>query len=125
MRPTMLITVALLLCAGSVQAQPLWTWTLYEDPDALALANEVPDTSQLAAVLECKPGSGSAKVSVFPKGATSQRPVLRQFPTTDAAFVEFVKTGKLSFTAEGGSGEIAMDTEHRAKLERFARLCGA
>ncbi|HYE42232.1 MAG TPA: hypothetical protein VEA15_02470 [Caulobacteraceae bacterium] len=124
MRLTILIATAIALCASTARAQPLWTWTLYEDPASLALANEVPDTEQLAAVLECKPGSGAAKVSVFPKG-DGVAPVAQEFRTMDPAFAEFVKTGKLSFKTDGGAGDIEMKAEHRPKLERFARLCGA
>ena len=103
----------------------LWTWTLYENRASLALANEIPDSSSLAAVLECVPGSGDAKVSVFPAEGRSRNPVVGQFATSDAAFVQFVRTGRLSFRNESGSGEIFMGPEHRAKLVRFSRLCGA
>jgi len=118
--------LAFALSASPALAQDIWTWTLYEDRASLALANEVPDTSKLAAVLECKPGDGMAKVSVFPQnGAGRAPPVVSEIKTGDAAFVAFVRTGKLSLKTDAGSGEIAMDPEHRAKLERFARLCGA
>ena len=120
------VLLGLMACASTAAAQDLWTWTLYEDGGALALANEVPDTSKLAAVLECKPGDGVAKVSVFPnQGADRSPPVVGEMKTADAAFVSFVRTGKLSLKTDAGSGEIAMDPAHRAKLERFARLCGA
>lgn len=124
MRARLTLALALGLFATAAAAQPLWTWTLYEDPEALALANEVPDTEQLSAVLECRPGSGLAKVSVFPKG-DGAAPVSSEFRTRDPAFVEFVKSGKLNFRSESGAGDIDMKSEHRPKLERFARLCGA
>lgn len=114
--------------AGLLAAEPAlaqsWTWTLYENRTALALANEVPDTPQLAAVLECTPGSGQARVSIYPSGE-HPRPVVSQFRTTDAAFAAFVASGKLAVKSEAGEGQIAMAPEHRSKLERFARLCGA
>jgi hypothetical protein len=103
----------------------LWTWTLYEDRASLALANEIPDSTSLAAVLECVPGSGQAKVSIFPSQGRSRTPVVSQYRTSDTAFVEFVRTGRLSFRNEAGSGEIYMGPQHRAKLARFSRLCGA
>lgn len=105
-------------------AQPGWTWTLYEDRTSLALANEVPDTDSLAAVLECVPGSGQAKVSIYPSGKRTS-PVVGQYKTTDAAFTAFVATGKLSLKTDAGEGQIAMDAPHRPKLERFSQLCGA
>jgi len=103
----------------------LWTWTLYEDRASLALANEIPDSTSLAAVLECVPGSGDAKVSVFPGEGRSKTPVVQSFRTSDEPFVTFVRTGRLSFANEGGKGEIFMGPEHRGKLLRFSRLCGA
>ena len=105
-------------------ARPGWTWTLYEDRASLALANEIPDTRNLAAVLECTPGSGQARISIFPAGGSRTTPVVARFQTTDAAFVAFVRSGKLSLKTEAGTGDIAMDAVHRAKLWRFARLCG-
>lgn len=119
-----LLATALWLCATAAQANGRWTWTLYEAPGSLALANEIPDTDSLAAVVECRPGSGLAKVSIFP-GARSDKPVTAEYRTVEPAFAAFVKSGKLSLQVEGGTGAIAMDAEHRQKLERFAMLCGA
>jgi len=119
------VLLAVALSATAASAQDLWTWTLYENPGALALANEVPDSTKLAAVLECRPGSGAAKVSIFPEGGRSRTPIVGEYRTSDADFLGFVRSGKLSLKTDGGSGEIAMDAEHRSKLERFARLCGA
>lgn len=123
MRTSLVIAAAIALCAAGAWAQPLWTWSLYEDPGSVALANEVPDTAQLSAVLECKAGSGLAKVSVFPKG-DGMNAVSAVYRTMDPAFAEFVKSGRLSFRNDAGAGEIEMKPEHRPKLERFARLCG-
>lgn len=112
------------LALGGPAAAGLWTWTLYEDRTSLALANEIPDSTSLAAVLECVPGSGDAKVSVFPGEGKSKTPVVQSFRTSDDAFIAFVRSGRLSFTNEGGKGEIFMGPEHRGKLQRFSRLCG-
>lgn len=103
----------------------LWTWTLYEDRASLALANEIPDSTSLAAVLECVPGSGAAKVSIFPSEGRSRTPVVSEFKTSDAAFVAFVRSGRLSIKSETGQGQIFMGPDHRSKLARFSRLCGA
>lgn len=119
------LSLASTLSPTLASARPGWTWTLYEDRASLALANEIPDTRNLAAVLECTPGSGRAKVSVFPPGGSRTTPVVAEYRTTDAAFVAFVRSGKLSLRTEAGTGEIAMDAVHRSKLWRFSRLCGA
>lgn len=124
MRLIVPLLAALSLASTAVLAQAGWTWTLYEGRTSLALANEIPDTDSLAAVLECTPGSGQAKVSIFPSGKRTS-PVVGQYKTTDAAFVAFVASGKLSLKTEAGSGEIAMDAPHLPKLARFSQLCGA
>ena len=119
------LSLACALFPTIASARPGWTWTLYEGRTSLALANEIPDTTNLAAVLECTPGSGEAKVSIFPPGGSRTTPVVGSYQTTDAAFVAFVRSGKLSLKTEAGTGEIAMDAVHRNKLWRFSRLCGA
>lgn len=119
------LSLASTLSPEMAVARPGWTWTLYEDRASLALANEIPDTSNLAAVLECTPGSGQARVSIFPAGGSRATPVVARYQTSDAAFVAFVRSGKLRLSTEAGTGEIAMDAVHRAKLWRFSRLCGA
>lgn len=124
MRLIVPLLAALSLASTAVSAQAGWTWTLYEGRTSLALANEIPDTDSLAAVLECTPGSGQARVSIFPSGKRTS-PVVGQYKTTDAAFVAFVASGKLSLKTEAGSGEIAMDAPHLPKLARFSQLCGA
>lgn len=124
MRLIVPLLAALSLASTAVSAQAGWTWTLYEGRTSLALANEIPDTDSLAAVLECTPGSGQARVSIFPSGKRTS-PVVGQYKTTDAVFVAFVASGKLSLKTEAGSGEIAMDAPHLPKLARFSQLCGA
>jgi hypothetical protein len=119
------LSLASMLSPTMAVARPGWTWTLYEGRASLALANEIPDTSNLAAVLECTPGSGEAKVSIFPAGGSRTTPVVARYQTTDPAFIAFVRSGKLSLRTEAGAGEIDMDAVHRAKLWRFSRLCGA
>ena len=112
------------LAAPALAAGGLWTWTLYEDRASLALANEIPDSTSLAAVLECVPGSGTARVSIFPAEG-SRPPVVGELKTTDPVFVAFVRSGRLSIKTEKGSGQIFMGPDHRSKLARFSRLCGA
>jgi hypothetical protein len=59
----------LLLAAALAMAQPAWTWALYDADGAIVLANEIPDTPQLRATLECQPGSGVAQVALYGPGA--------------------------------------------------------
>ena len=67
-----------LIMAVIALAQPVerggWTWSLYggDEGGTVVLANEIPDTPQLRATLECDPGSGAARISVFDaEGAAS------------------------------------------------------
>ncbi len=124
-RIVLIAALALSAAASPAAAGGRWTWTLYENPNSLALANEVPDSDSLAAVLECRPGSGRVKVSLFPN-RDGLKPVAAEYAATDAAFAAFVRTGKLELQNDIGAGEIAMKRrEHRDKLRRFATMCGA
>lgn len=131
----------LLILLGAVAAlQSGWTWTLYED-GPLVLANEIPDTPQLRAILECQPGSGVARLDVF--GPTSagvavitsggstasgmsvasadhQSVALR---TDHPVFGQFLVTGDLQVAVAGQRAEVAVQPTHLAKLRRFAELC--
>ena len=125
-------------------AANLWTWALYEDEGPLVLANEIPDTPQLRSTLECEPGSGVARVSIFgsPMGAgfirvtagaataTTETDGARRDKTqvtlrTDhPVFTQFVASGALSLVMADQSRAITVERSHRAKLRRFAGLCG-
>lgn len=51
----------------SLSGQPgdRWVWALYDNDNAVVLAREVTDTPQLSTVLECEPGSGVARLTVY------------------------------------------------------------
>ena len=51
----------------SLASQPgdRWVWAFYDNDGAVVLAREVPDTPQLSTVLECEPGSGVARLTVY------------------------------------------------------------
>lgn len=49
----------------AVQGGAGWVWSLYDRDGGVALAREVPDSSQLSAVFECVPGSGTARLTVY------------------------------------------------------------
>jgi hypothetical protein len=122
-----------------------WTWTLYEGEGPVVLANEVPDTPQLKATLECTPGSGVARVSVYasPLGAgiatvtSGEGPAQAQteaqagrdgklglaLRTDHPVFGQFVSSGALSVAVGDQHQDIAVEPAHLAKLRRFADLC--
>jgi hypothetical protein len=135
---TMLATALSLLVL-----QAGWTWTLYEGEGPLVLANEIPDTPELRAVLECEPGTGVTRLDLYGAGVT---PGMASVTSGDAAaqvvsapsgdhrrvairsdhpvFGQFVLTGALSVTVAGQVQSVEVPPGHLAKLRRFAELCG-
>lgn len=65
----MLISLAALMMTALAQPGEGWVWTFYDNDGSAVLAREVPDTERLSAVLECTPGSGVARLTVYgPQG---------------------------------------------------------
>ena len=120
-----------------------WTWTLYENTGAVVLANEVPDTAQLRATLECEPGSGAVEVALYEFGAIGDFAQLRAGPataTSEAAqgsnrsirvslridhpgFAAFASSGRLTVSSGERSATVTVDRANLAKLRRFGELC--
>ena len=138
---TFLVTLAVYaaLTTGS-SPQSGWTWTLYED-GPLVLANEIPDTPQLKAILECSPGSGVARLDVFGRStagiatiasgtatATGQSEAATDHQsvalrTDHPVFGQFLVNGELDIAVAGTRQSVAVQPAHLAKLRRFAELC--
>lgn len=130
----------LTIVAAVAALQTGWTWTLYED-GPLVLANEIPDTPQLKAILECQPGSGIARLDMFgPSNAgiaiiasgtatasgmsvshTDHQSVALR--TDHPVFGQFVVGGELDVAVAGQHQVITVPPAHLAKLRRFAELC--
>ncbi|MFN3876843.1 MAG: hypothetical protein ACK4MH_00540 [Brevundimonas sp.] len=139
----MLILSALM--AVAMQAAPTagWTWSLYEGDGPLVLANEVPDTADLRATLQCQPGSGAVSVAVYGDDATagfaritaggmtatSEARVGRggkldtAVPVDHPAFSAFVATGRMTVAVGDDVDTITVERPHLAKLRRFADRC--
>lgn len=119
-----------------------WTWTLYKGDGPLVLADEVPDTPQLRATLECEPGSGAVAISVYdtdaPSGfariasgdatATSEaranRGKLETMLRADhPVFAAFLDNGRLTIAVGDQESRVTVAPRHRAKLRRFADHC--
>lgn len=128
--------------AAAIVLQGGWTWTLYEGGGPLVLAHEVPDTPQLKSTLECQPGSGVARLSLYDDpirvgfatltsggaSATAQASAEADHQTlalrTDhPVFGQFILTGALDIAVGGARRAVAVPPGHRAKLRRFAELC--
>ena len=132
----------LLALAALALAQPNWTWSLY-DGQRLVLANEIVDTPQLRATLECERGSGAIEVVLF--GPTLSGPAT---VTSGAVTIATTAQGKAAggfelalnarsplvqaFTA-GGQMTVHVADQTRSidtgdqglpLLRRFAQQCG-
>lgn len=122
-------------------AEP-WTWTLYSGDGPLVLANEIPDTPQLRATLECAPGSSIARVTFYETPgadgfataasgpasagveARSRRGRLETALRADhPVFAAFLASGRLSVTVGEHAASIEVDRPNLPKLRRFAELC--
>lgn len=62
----MILSLAAALTLGLAgQSGDRWVWAFYDNDGAAVLAREVPDTDRLSTVLECEPGSGVARLTVY------------------------------------------------------------
>lgn len=138
---TILVTIAAIAALSGPAPQGGWTWTLYED-SPLVLANEIPDTPQLKAILECQPGSGVARLDLFGATGAGIATIASGSATatgeSEAAadhqsvalridhpvFGQFMVTGALDVAVAGQHQVVAIPAAHLAKLRRFAELCG-
>lgn len=141
MTPILLLAAAV-LTASPVQA-PAWTWSLYDGDGRLVLAEEEPSAMRLRTTLECEPGSGVARLTLFQFGATSG---YAQFSAGGAggaaevasgrgedlslslridhpAFVAFVADGRLDVSAGGRQRRIETPRPHLSRLRSFAEQC--
>jgi hypothetical protein len=141
----MIALIAAFGLAALVQtAEPPWTWTLYDGDGALVLANEVPDTPQLRATLECEPGSGAARLSLYGgtpaagfgaaasgeasaavEAGVSRTGALQAMLRTDhPVFAAFAATGELTLTVGDQRRRVQVEAAHLAKLRSFVARCG-
>lgn len=136
------ILAAAALAAQTAPPAPAWTWTLYADDAPVVLANEIPDTANLRATLECDPGSSVARVTLYgialtgmarvtagdavamaeaaPARGESTRLMLR---TDHPAFAAFAADGRMNVLVGDHRRPIEVPAAHLAKLRRFSELC--
>lgn len=58
----LITTLSLALFA---QAGDGWVWSYYDGDGSVVLAREIPDTTRLSAVLDCEPGSGLVRLTLY------------------------------------------------------------
>jgi hypothetical protein len=139
--------IALLVVAALVAQTPpsesAWTWTLYDDAEPVVLANEIPDSAELRATLECDPGTNVARLTLYGGGALdgmarvtageasavaeaaatrggASKLALR---TDHPVFAAFTVDGRLGIVAGEQRRPVEVPAPHLAKLRRFAELC--
>lgn len=137
------IAAALVLMLQTAPAEAAWTWTLYTDDGPIVLANEVPDTANLRATLECDAGSSVARVTLYggAAGAGMARvsageasAVAEASAGRGGGFKLAIRTDHPVFAAFAADGRLAvtLGDDHRAvevqraflpRLRRFAELC--
>lgn len=119
-----------------------WTWTLYADDAPVVLANEIPDTANLRATLECDPGSSIARVTLYgialagiarvtsgdavamSEAAQGRGDATRLTLRTDhPAFAAFAADGRMTVLIGDHRRPIEVPPNHLAKLRRFSELC--
>ncbi|MDO9587538.1 MAG: hypothetical protein Q8R45_02570 [Brevundimonas sp.] len=123
--------------------EPAWTWTLYAETAPVVLANEVTDTPNLRATLECDPGSsvalvtlyggatlaGLARVTAGEASAVAEAAAARgggvklALRTDHPVFAAFVADGRMALVVGDHRRPVEVPAAHLAKLRRFAELC--
>lgn len=135
--------LAALAVAQTPATGPEWTWTLYADEAPLVLANEIPDTPNLRFTVECQPGSGVARVTLY--GGRTEAGMARVTAGDASAvaqserhrsgglrlalradhpvFAAFAAEGRITVSVSGQSRAVEVPRAHLAKLRRFTELC--
>ena len=128
--------------AAASPSEAAWTWTLYDDAP-LVLANEVPDTTNLRATLECDAGSSIARLTLYGEEAVAGMARVTAGATAAVAETQAARGGRLklalrtdhpvfsAFSTDGRLGvavgeqrrTVEVPPMHLAKLRRFAELC--
>ncbi|WP_395942437.1 hypothetical protein [Brevundimonas sp.] len=112
---SLLLAAALALALNGRQTPPAsWTWTLYEGDGPVVLANEVPDTANLRATLQCDPRSSVIDITVY-----EEAPPASQTPAEAAPPAGFARltSGSASATSEmrasrAGRLAVTLRTDH-------------
>lgn len=139
--------IALIFAAAMAAQTPppeaVWTWTLYGDAAPVVLANELPDSPNLRATLECDPGSSIARLTIYGGAGLTGIARVSSGQTTAVAQAESARAGGVRlalrtdhpvFAAFGADGRLSVAVGeqrravevpqvHLAKLRHFAELC--
>lgn len=135
--------VAAVLAAQNAPPESAWTWALYADAAPVVLANEVTDTPNLRATLECDPGSSVARVTLYggaalvgmarvtageaaavaEAGAARGGGVRLALRTDHPVFAAFAVDGRMVVVVGDQRRPLEVPAAHLAKLRRFAELC--
>ena len=137
------VVVAFAILTQAAPPELAWTWTLYADAEPIVLANEVTDTPNLRATLECDPGSSVARVTLYGgaiAGGMARVAAGDASSMTEAeagregslklalradhpVFAAFATDGRMSVTVAGQRRMVEISRPHLTKLRRFAELC--
>lgn len=112
---SLILAAALALAVNSRQASPqAWTWTLYEGDGPLVLANEVPDTTELRATLQCSPQTNVVEVTVYEDALPARQETAPTVPPPNFARLTSGAASTTSETriARGGRLAVTLRTDH-------------
>ncbi len=138
-----LLAAMMALALQNAPPAPAWTWTLYADHAPVVLANEVPDTPNLRTTLECDPGSGVARLTLYGGAsgagmarlaageatAVAQAEAGREagfrvmLRTDHPVFAAFAADGRLAVTLGDDRRTVRIERTSLDKLRRFSELC--
>lgn len=143
MTPILPLAAAVILAPAQPLQTPAWTWTLYDGDGRLALAEENSSATRLRTTLECDPGSGVTRLTLFDFGAPSG---YARFSAGGAggaaeaaasadgalsltlridhpAFVAFLSGGRLDIVAGDRERRVETGRPHLSRLRSFAEQC--
>jgi hypothetical protein len=139
----MIVLFAALALAGqNAPPDSAWTWALYADEAPIVLANEIPDSPNLRFTLECEPGSGLARATLYggdpiagmarlsageasavAQAETGRGSLKVALPANHPVFSAFAADGRLAVAVGEHRRTVEVPRPHLAKLRRFAELC--
>ncbi len=133
------------LLAVLALGQSGFVWSLYEEGASVTLAHEAPDTGALSTTMECRRGTGAARVSVYGVGSHAEFVTFRAGQASAVAeagptpgspdarsatvrtdhpvFTAFSASGVMTVVAGAQSLTVVVPSGDLAKVRRFAQLC--
>lgn len=128
---------------ATAASERAWTWSLYEDSGTVVLANDIPDTPDLKATLECEGASGAVRLTLYDSALTAGYAQIgsgRMMAASEATagrngalnlairsehpvFRGFVRSGRLPIAVNDKDHLVMVPSAYLPKLRQFAEQC--